>query len=296
MVSTSGSQLLPSEAVKAVRTHLLPMTTLLTPNIPEALLLLRDAGVDVQDPSSLSDVIQLARELHDLGPKYVLLKGGHLPLMANQLKPENPKDASIVVDVLYSKDAAISIQTDYLTSKNTHGTGCSLASAIAANVANGLDISRAVRRACRFVEAGIKTSVDIGRGNGPINHFHSLYALPFAPYVLPFRLTYIGKKNATNREIGVDSWSIFLIGRTSSLFGNSLRSTSLWRVLETARCPSTNSKHTSFRTIYIWWDLLLVPQDLVRAVMLKAKQVHFARTNALAAYKSKSMEGIAGVS
>jgi hydroxymethylpyrimidine kinase/phosphomethylpyrimidine kinase len=243
MVSTSGSQLLPSEAVKALRTDLLPMTTLLTPNIPEALLLLRDVGVDVQDPRSLPDVIQLARELHELGPKYVLLKGGHLPLMANQLKPENPKDASIVVDVLYSKEATISIQTDYLTSKNTHGTGCSLASAIAANLANGLDISRAVRRACRFVEAGIKTSVDIGRGNGPINHFHSLYTLPFAPYVLSFRLTYMGKKNVTNRGIGVVSWSIFLIGRTSGLFGNSSRSMSLWRVLATARCPSTNSKH-----------------------------------------------------
>lgn len=186
MISTSGSQLLPPGAVRAVRTDILPITTILTPNIPESVLLLRNSGEDVGDPSSLDDAIQLAKRLHALGPKYIFLKGGHLPLASDMRKPENANDASVVVDVLYDGKSVTLIKTDFLTSKNTHGTGCSLASAIAANIASDMDVVRAIRGACRFVEAGIKTSVDLGKGSGPINHFHSLYSLPFAPYVLNF--------------------------------------------------------------------------------------------------------------
>lgn len=181
MVSTSGSQLLPPDAVKGVRTKLLPLTTLLTPNIPEARLLLHDSGNDVADPKSLEDAIQLVKQLHALGPKNILLKGGHLPFTASYKTPENGSDASIVVDILYDGNEVTLLETEFLASKNTHGTGCSLASAIAANFASGMDTIRAVRAACRFIEAGIKTSVDIGKGNGPINHFHSVYSLPFAP-------------------------------------------------------------------------------------------------------------------
>lgn len=181
MISTSGSQLLPSEAVKAVLTELLPITTLVTPNLPEAVLLLRSSGVDVQDPENIEDAIKLATELHRLGPKNVLLKGGHLPLDANKQRANDPKDAVIVVDILYDGSSTILVESPFSQSKNTHGTGCSLASAIVANIANGLEIDRAVRNGCRYVEAGITTSFDLGKGHGPINHFHSLYTLPFAP-------------------------------------------------------------------------------------------------------------------
>ena len=183
MVSTSGSQLLPSEAVKEVRTDILPITTILTPNIPEALLLLRDSGKDVNEPNSLEDAVQLAKQLHILGPKYILLKGGHLPLTADMKKAEDTRDASTVVDILYDGESVTLVQTDFLLSENTHGTGCSLASAISANLANGMEVVRAVKEAVRYVEAGIKTAVDMGKGHGPINHFHSVYFLPFAPYV-----------------------------------------------------------------------------------------------------------------
>lgn len=181
MISTSGSQLLPSEAVKAVLTELLPITTLVTPNMPEAVLLLRSSGVDVKEPENIEDATRLAVELHRLGPKNVLLKGGHLPLDSNRQRPKDLKDAVSVVDILYDGSSTILVESAFSHSKNTHGTGCSLASAIAANIANGLEIDRAVRSACRYVEAGIKSNFDLGKGHGPINHFHSMYTLPFAP-------------------------------------------------------------------------------------------------------------------
>lgn len=181
MLSTSGSQLLPENAVKGLISKLLPLTTILTPNIPEAKLLLKESSVDFQDPEDLDGLVQLAKKVSKLGPKGVLLKGGHLPLTKEHRTARNPEESSLVVDVLFDGENVTLFETNYLTSKNTHGTGCSLASAIAANLALGSDMRRAVGSAVRFVEAGIKTSFDLGKGSGPINHFHSLCSLPFAP-------------------------------------------------------------------------------------------------------------------
>lgn len=185
MVSTSGSRLLPEEAVKELRTKLLPMTTILTPNIPEAQLLIKDSGAEAPEPAGLNGLVLLAKQICSLGPKAVLLKGGHVPLTKDHKTAQTSQEATTVVDILYDGEAgtATLFKTEYLVSKNTHGTGCSLASAIAANLAMGKDMVRAVRSAVRFVEAGIKTSIDLGRGSGPINHFHSLYNMPFSPYV-----------------------------------------------------------------------------------------------------------------
>lgn len=185
MVSTSGSQLLPEKAVKELRSRLLPMTTILTPNIPEAQLLIKDAGAEAPEPADLAGLIDLAKQVCSLGPKAVLLKGGHLPLTKDHKTARNPQEASVVFDVLFDGETTTLFETQHLVSKNTHGTGCSLASAIAANLAMGKDMARAVRSAVRFVEAGIKTSIDLGQGSGPINHFHSIYTMPFAPYVMP---------------------------------------------------------------------------------------------------------------
>lgn len=171
--------------MKGLRTKLLPLTTIVTPNIPEAKLLLKDSGADFPEPENLESLIQLAKRVSSLGPKAVLLKGGHLPLTKDHRTAHNQQDASIVIDILYDGANVILFETDFLVSKNTHGTGCSLASAIAANLALGKDMKRAVGSAVRFVEAGIKTSFDLGKGSGPINHFHSLCSLPFAPYVYP---------------------------------------------------------------------------------------------------------------
>ena len=157
------------------------MTTLLTPNVPEATLLLRDADQQVKNPSTLEEAKVVAKRVQGLGPKAVLLKGGHIPLAKDYSKPTSKNDASLVVDILYDGSEYTLVEAEYSTSKNTHGTGCSLASAIAANIASGMEMRMAVRDACRYVEAGIKTSKDLGKGNGPINHFHSNYHLPFAP-------------------------------------------------------------------------------------------------------------------
>lgn len=183
MISTSGSQLLPEKAIEVLRTKLLPLTTILTPNIPEALLLLKDAGVETPEPTDLEGMVELAMKICSLGPKAVLLKGGHLPLTKNHQISQDSKEAALVVDILFDGTTATLFETEFLVSKNTHGTGCSLASAIAANLASGKDMIRAVRGAVRFVEVGIKTSIDLGKGSGPINHFHSTYTMPFAPYV-----------------------------------------------------------------------------------------------------------------
>lgn len=181
MVSTTGAQLLSGDGVRVLRERLLPMTTVLTPNIPEAMLLLRDADQHVKSPSTLEEAKAIAKRVYDFGPKAVLLKGGHNPLAKDYSKPTSKDDASLVVDVLYDGSDYTLIEAEYSMSKNTHGTGCSLASAIAANMASGMGMKMAVRDACRYVEAGIKTSTDLGKGNGPINHFHSSYHLPFAP-------------------------------------------------------------------------------------------------------------------
>ncbi|MCJ1389896.1 hypothetical protein MMC18_002753 [Xylographa bjoerkii] len=180
MVSTSGTQLLPQAAVRELREHLLPLTTILTPNVPEAKLLIENAtGTCRADPQSLDDLIVLAKEVQNLGAEWVLLKGGHLPLAKDHTaSPKNAADPATVVDILYDGTEAILIETAYLKSKSTHGTGCSLASAISCGLALGYDVPEAVQAACKYVEKGIRTAVPRGKGNGPINHFHTMPMLP----------------------------------------------------------------------------------------------------------------------
>jgi hydroxymethylpyrimidine kinase/phosphomethylpyrimidine kinase len=127
MVSTSGSQLLPKEAVATLIEKLLPLTTILTPNIPEGKLLLKTAGVQFEEPGGAEDIIKLAKAIHRLGPQYVLLKGGHLPLNRNRAVSQNDAERHIVLNVLFGDGQAHLIETPYQDSKNTHGTGCSLA-------------------------------------------------------------------------------------------------------------------------------------------------------------------------
>jgi thiaminase II len=153
----------------------------LTPNIPEAILLLRDADVHFDAPKDLDSAKSLAKKVQALGPKAVLLKGGHMPLTHAYKRPDGSEKPSIIVDILYDGTNFTLIESKYQNPGNTHGAGCSLASAIAANLASHQAVPTAVRRACRYVEAGITTSSDMGSGNGPINHFHSLQILPFAP-------------------------------------------------------------------------------------------------------------------
>nr|KAK5442124.1 trifunctional hydroxymethylpyrimidine kinase/phosphomethylpyrimidine kinase/thiaminase [Exophiala xenobiotica] len=186
MVSTSGHQLLPGDAIRNLRDKLLPITTLLTPNIPEATLLLRDADIQYKSPSSLEDLKSLAKMVHQLGPRAVLVKGGHMPLTKTYTKAVSDDEKLLTVDVLYDGSDYTIIESKYLRSRNTHGTGCSLASAIAANLAiqkssSTFSLSTATRLAVHYVSAGIETAhADMGSGSGPINHFHNVQTLPFS--------------------------------------------------------------------------------------------------------------------
>ncbi|KAM3468849.1 hypothetical protein MY5147_007537 [Beauveria neobassiana] len=198
MVSTSGARLLPHEAIKHLSDRLFSRTTLLTPNVPEAKLLLAENGIAEQrlkhNVRGVDELEALAQTIRDrLGPRWVLVKGGHVPLRAADMTAaaagdeDEDKDAAdkiVVVDVLVGpKGEVVKVQSPFQPSTSTHGTGCSLASAISAHLAKGQDVPTAVRAACRYVAAGIRTAPRLGGGNGPLNHFHSSYTLPFSPYV-----------------------------------------------------------------------------------------------------------------
>ena len=127
MVSTSGSQLLPQEAVSTLINSLLPLTTILTPNLPEAMLLLKAAGVDVKEPENVEDIVAMAHQIQGLGPRWVLLKGGHLPLTRGRLVSKEESRKEVVLNVLVGEIGLTIMESEYLKSENTHGTGCSLA-------------------------------------------------------------------------------------------------------------------------------------------------------------------------
>ncbi|POS79022.1 phosphomethylpyrimidine kinase, partial [Diaporthe helianthi] len=187
MVATTGAELLPSAALRELRTRLVPRATVLTPNIPEARLLLRDAGLadhvlPADGAISVGDLEAAAQALLGLGPAWVLVKGGHAPLRRGDLAAATTEaEKEVVVDVLCGKEGCVRIETGFQVSRNTHGTGCSLASAIASNLAKGIPVPQAVKAACRYIQAGIQTAPGLGGGNGPLNHFHSTYTLPFSP-------------------------------------------------------------------------------------------------------------------
>lgn len=127
MVSTSGAQLLPKEAVRELREHLLGQTTVLTPNVPEAKLLLLEAGRPYETPRNVGELIEIAKAVQSLGPRYVLVKGGHLPFQKDGTVATTDEEKELMIDVLYGDNEVTLIKAEYQKSRNTHGTGCSLA-------------------------------------------------------------------------------------------------------------------------------------------------------------------------
>lgn len=128
MVSTSGAQLLPHEAIAQLSQHLLPHTTILTPNIPEATLLLTQNGHEVGEIRSVSDVEAMGRKIQKLGPKWVLVKGGHMPFRKDLTVAKTDEEKETVVDILIGPEGSVlRVQSPYQKSTSTHGTGCSLA-------------------------------------------------------------------------------------------------------------------------------------------------------------------------
>jgi hydroxymethylpyrimidine/phosphomethylpyrimidine kinase len=151
MVAQSGDSLLRPEAVATLARLMLPLATLLTPNLPEAETLL---GRAIPDAAAMPGA---AQALLDRGAKAVLLKGGHLA-------------GRTLTDVLAEPGGTVVFESRRIESSNTHGTGCTLASATAAGLAQGLPLRAAVERARSYVQAAIRGAPGFGQGNGPLDH------------------------------------------------------------------------------------------------------------------------------
>ena len=160
MVATAGDKLLQDEAVETLQRELIPYVRVITPNIPEAEILL---GRKIESQEQLPE---LARELSLDGRVSVLLKAGHLT------------DEELI-DVFYDaeSDRTVELRSQRLATANTHGTGCTLSSAVAAFLAHGYELTEAVRRAKAYIDAAIRAGADyaIGHGHGPVHHFHGFW-------------------------------------------------------------------------------------------------------------------------
>ena len=157
MVSRTGAQLIDNEAVATLRDALIPLAAVVTPNRYEAQLL---SGLEIH---TLDDMRAAAQRIHQLGAKAVLVKGGG---MAGNLRG---------VDVWFDGHHMETLTTALVNTTNTHGTGCTLAAAIAANLALDNELLTSVRRAKQYVTTALTYALDIGKGSGPVGHFFPLY-------------------------------------------------------------------------------------------------------------------------
>ncbi|ODV92621.1 hypothetical protein CANCADRAFT_1212 [Tortispora caseinolytica NRRL Y-17796] len=180
LVSTSGSQLLPDDAVRGYVTDLAPLARLMTPNLQEALRLAQELTLDTQAPQCLDDMKQLARDLANGLGCGILLKGGHLPLSSDYKATTNRADQQFIVDVLCVGNEIEVFEGVYTRTKNLHGTGCTLSAAIAANLAKGESMFVAVKDSIAYVQQAIAVDLQLGSGNGPIDHLVRTNYLPFA--------------------------------------------------------------------------------------------------------------------
>lgn len=155
MVATSGDLLLKEEAVKSYKKELFPLAEIITPNLHEAKVLAGAGAEENIDPRFL------AEKLIEFGSSYVLIKGGH------SIRNENSARA---VDLLYDGSQFREFEAEYIPTKNTHGTGCTLSAAIASNLAQGMKIEKAVGNAKKFITGAIRNNFDVGQGNSPVNH------------------------------------------------------------------------------------------------------------------------------
>lgn len=159
MVAKSGHHLLAPDAVEAVRREILPLAEILTPNLPEAAVLL-----DIPVPKTIEEMRRAARQLQGLGPRHVLLKGGHL---------EGPES----IDIFDDGTVQVELPAPRIATKNTHGTGCTLSAALAALLPQHATPLAAVRAAKSYLTAAIRASdqLAVGSGHGPVHHFHALW-------------------------------------------------------------------------------------------------------------------------
>jgi len=155
MISKSGFDLMQPDAKETLIKRLIPLADVLTPNLPEAEII---TGMKIDNLASMEEA---AKIIHQMGAKNVLMKGGHL--------------ADDATDLLFDGEKCILFHAKRFETKNTHGTGCTLSSAIAANLAKGKTVEEAVKNAKDYITIGIAHSLDIGKGVGPTHHFYELY-------------------------------------------------------------------------------------------------------------------------
>jgi hydroxymethylpyrimidine/phosphomethylpyrimidine kinase len=151
MVAKSGDHLLQESAQEALRSRLLPLAILVTPNVPEAEVL---SGIGIVNET---DLHRAAERIHALGPRYVLMKGGHL-------------EGNEAVDYLFNGETMQRFSAPRIPSRNTHGTGCTFSSAIASYLARGLDVPNAVAHAKKYLTGAIRHGLPLGAGHGPLHH------------------------------------------------------------------------------------------------------------------------------
>ncbi len=155
MIAKSGDALLEPEAVSTLIERLIPLATVITPNLDEARAL---TGIEASDVDGMRTV---ARRLFEMGPRNVVVKGGHL---------EGP-----AVDVLFDGGNFETLESERIDTRSTHGTGCTFASAIAAGLAKGVPVAEAVRDAKTYLTGALRHALPMGGGHGPVQHFHELY-------------------------------------------------------------------------------------------------------------------------
>ncbi len=153
MISKSGYKLLKDDAIENLKTLILPLALVVTPNIHEAQLL---AGFEID---SIDTMREAARKIRQLGPQNVLVKGGHA-------------DFDAATDILFDGDEFHVFKSEFFDTKNTHGTGCTYSAAITARLALGEPLVEAVRNAKTYIARAIKNSLAIGKGHGPTHHFY----------------------------------------------------------------------------------------------------------------------------
>jgi hydroxymethylpyrimidine/phosphomethylpyrimidine kinase len=160
MVAQSGDKLLQDDAIQAIKDHLMPVADVVTPNLPEAEVLLG------QKIANFEDMQRAARSLAQFGSRSVLIKGGHL-------------EESQSTDLLYltEEDRFVILEAERVDSRNNHGTGCTLSSAIAAYISRGSQIENAVRKAKTYIQNAIRAGAayKIGHGHGPVHHFFEFW-------------------------------------------------------------------------------------------------------------------------
>jgi hydroxymethylpyrimidine/phosphomethylpyrimidine kinase len=166
MVASTGRVLLADRGIEAYRLHLVPYALVVTPNLWEAAIL---AGVPPSDVQGVEAMADVARRIHRLGPTWVLVKGGHLPGVESHADGAAP---GAVADVLFDGEEVTVLTGPHVDTPNTHGTGCSLSSAIVAYLAHGTDVPTAVSAAKEFVHGALLGGAQwrLGQGHGPLNH------------------------------------------------------------------------------------------------------------------------------